>query len=200
MNRLFLSHSSADNARAIALSQWLVKNGWGDHFLDLDPKRGIAAGERWLRAFMESLSRCEAVVFLLSPAWCRSRYCRSELDAAKGHGKRLIGVVVEAVHLDEVAGLSADWQVCDLTDGVADALDNIDIGPPLQPVATSVHFARDALGEVGQRCHERGQTLAPGGSGVRGVRVRVGTRWIWLLSAALTLVAAFAIWPVKRAK
>jgi hypothetical protein len=47
---LFISHSSADNAVAIALRDWLVGEGWNDLFLDLDPERGIAAGERWERA------------------------------------------------------------------------------------------------------------------------------------------------------
>jgi len=35
MARLFLSHSSANNAEAIALRDWLVGHGWDDLFLDL---------------------------------------------------------------------------------------------------------------------------------------------------------------------
>jgi hypothetical protein len=49
----FVSHSSTDNAPAIALRDWLVGEGWDDLFLDLDPEWGIAAGERWERALKE---------------------------------------------------------------------------------------------------------------------------------------------------
>jgi len=48
VSRIFLSHSSTNNAEAVALRDWLADNGWKDEvFLDLDPQRGIAAGERW---------------------------------------------------------------------------------------------------------------------------------------------------------
>ena len=46
MARIFLSHSSANNAAAVALRDWLRAEGWDDVFLDLDPDRGIAPGER----------------------------------------------------------------------------------------------------------------------------------------------------------
>ena len=57
MSRIFISHSSANNAEAIALRDWLVAEGWSDLFLDLDPDRGIAAGERWERALNEAARR-----------------------------------------------------------------------------------------------------------------------------------------------
>jgi hypothetical protein len=47
MARIFLSHSSGNNAEAVALRDWLVSHGWDDLFLDLDPGRGLKAGERW---------------------------------------------------------------------------------------------------------------------------------------------------------
>ena len=50
MSRIFLSHSSKDNFEAIAVRDWLATEGWDDVFIDLDPERGIAAGERWERA------------------------------------------------------------------------------------------------------------------------------------------------------
>ena len=37
MSRIFISHSSRDNARAIEVRDWLATNGWDDVFLDLDP-------------------------------------------------------------------------------------------------------------------------------------------------------------------
>jgi hypothetical protein len=56
---IFISHSSANNDRAIQLRDWLVANGWDDMFLDLDPERGIAAGERWKEALQKAAQRCE---------------------------------------------------------------------------------------------------------------------------------------------
>jgi WD40 repeat protein len=116
MSRIFISHSSADNTHAIGLGEWLRENGWGDYFLDLDPNRGIAAGERWLGAFMAAVRRCEAVIFLLSPAWTASHYCRHEVTAAKVHGKPIFGVVVQPVDRSDprVAEIKAEWQLCNI--------------------------------------------------------------------------------------
>jgi hypothetical protein len=55
MSRIFLSHSSRDNDSAVALRDWLAAQGWDDVFLDLDPQRGIAAGDRWERALNQCL-------------------------------------------------------------------------------------------------------------------------------------------------
>jgi hypothetical protein len=38
----FWSHSSANNAEAVTLRDWLIGHGWDDLFLDLDPERGSA--------------------------------------------------------------------------------------------------------------------------------------------------------------
>src|SRR5262245_13606653 len=44
VSRTFLSHSSANNNQAVALYDWLQREGWRDGvFLDLDPIRGIFA-------------------------------------------------------------------------------------------------------------------------------------------------------------
>jgi hypothetical protein len=66
MSRIFLGHSSKDNFEAIASRDSLASEGWNDIFLDLDPKRGIAAGERWERALHAAAGRCEAIIFLVS--------------------------------------------------------------------------------------------------------------------------------------
>jgi ABC-type uncharacterized transport system substrate-binding protein len=44
LSRLFISHSSPNDDWAIALKDWLVREGWSgqeDIFLDFDPERGI---------------------------------------------------------------------------------------------------------------------------------------------------------------
>ena len=54
MTRLFISHSSRNNDKAIEVRDWLAKNGWDDVFLDLDPERGRSVGHnvvRWFAAY-----------------------------------------------------------------------------------------------------------------------------------------------------
>jgi WD40 repeat protein len=118
MARIFLSHSSVDNAHAVGLRDWLAGEGWDDVFLDLDPDRGITAGERWERALNEAASRCEAVLFLVSHAWLGSSWCHKELTLAHKLDKRLFGVLIETFEPTELpAELSDTWQVVDLASG-----------------------------------------------------------------------------------
>ena len=118
MSRIFLSHSSANNAHALALARWLEGNGWDDYFLDVEPTRGLAPGEKWQAALKQAAHRCEAVVFLISPAWRDSRWCLAEFLLAKQLGKAIFGVLVEATPFDTLpAEMTAEWQLCDLVTG-----------------------------------------------------------------------------------
>jgi formylglycine-generating enzyme required for sulfatase activity len=119
VSRIFLSHSSTNNAEAVALRDWLAGEGFKDEiFLDLDPTRGIAAGERWERALNEAANRCEAVLFLLSKAWLSSAWCRRELNLAHRLNKQLFGVLIEELPLTEIPkDVSGDWQFVHLTSG-----------------------------------------------------------------------------------
>ncbi len=119
MSRIFLSHSSTNNAEAVALRDWLADNGWKDEiFLDLDPRRGIAAGERWERALNEATNRCEAVLFLVSKAWLTSVWCRKELNLAQHLNKRLFGVLIEDLPVGELPeDLAGTWQIVRLAAG-----------------------------------------------------------------------------------
>src|SRR5215467_8514601 len=119
VSRIFISHSSTDNAAAIALRDWLVTEGWSELFLDLDPERGIAAGERWERALNEAARRCEAVLFLVSRAWLSSPWCKNELNLARRLNKRLFGVLIEeglAIG-DLPTDVTSKWQVINLAAG-----------------------------------------------------------------------------------
>jgi TIR domain len=105
MSRLFISHSSGNNTEAVAIRDWLAGEGWDDVFLDLDPERGITAGERWERALNEAASRCEAVLFLVSRAWLDSRWCLKEFNLAQRLNKRLFGVLIEAIPVADLPAL-----------------------------------------------------------------------------------------------
>jgi hypothetical protein len=102
MSRIFLSHSSANNAEAVGIRNWLAAEGWNEVFLDLDPERGIVAGERWERALNEAASRCEVVLFLISQRWLDSRWCLNEFNLARKLNKRLFAVLIEAIPVEKL--------------------------------------------------------------------------------------------------
>jgi hypothetical protein len=119
VSRIFISHSSTNNPEAVALRDWLAANGWKDEiFLDLDPQRGIAAGERWERALNQAANRCEAVLFLISEAWLASAWCRKELNLAHHLNKPLFGVLIEERPVSELPeDLAGTWQIVHLASG-----------------------------------------------------------------------------------
>lgn len=119
MARIFLSHSSGNNAEAVALREWLSDNGWKDEiFLDLDPHRGIVAGERWERALNEAANRCEAVLFLVSRSWLASGWCLKEFNLAHKLNKRLFGILIEDIPIADLpVNLTSTWQIVQLAAG-----------------------------------------------------------------------------------
>jgi formylglycine-generating enzyme required for sulfatase activity len=119
VSRIFLSHSTANNAEAVALRDWLDHEGWGDDvFLDFDPKRGVAAGQRWERALNEAANRCEAVLFLVTRAWLASDWCIKEFNLAHRLNKRLFGLLIEDIAIAELpVYLTSTWQMVRLSAG-----------------------------------------------------------------------------------
>lgn len=118
VSRVFLSHSSKNDAAALALAEWMRASGWDDLFLDLDPDRGITAGERWERALNEAAQRCEAVIFLISADWLASSWCRREFQLAQRLNKRIFGVLIEDIPLQELPReLTDTWQLVSLASG-----------------------------------------------------------------------------------
>ncbi|MEQ6342078.1 MAG: toll/interleukin-1 receptor domain-containing protein [Gammaproteobacteria bacterium] len=118
MSRIFLSHSSIDELEAVALKEWLAANGWDDVFLDIDPQRGLAAGERWQETLRRAADRCEAVVFVVTPAWAKSKWCLAEFLLAKSLNKRIFGAILKPVEIGELpTELTAEWQLCHLVGG-----------------------------------------------------------------------------------
>jgi hypothetical protein len=113
--RLFVSHSSVNNAAAVALGKWLSEQGFDDVFLDIDPNRGLVPGERWQEALKVATDRCEAVLFLVSPSWLASRWCLAEFLLAKSLHKRIFGLIIEPVSIERLPPeMTAEWQLCEL--------------------------------------------------------------------------------------
>jgi hypothetical protein len=121
VSRIFLGHSSANEAEAIAIQEWLVEQGWDDIFLDLDPERGLKAGQRWQDSLKRAAERCEVVIFLISPAWTASKWCLAEFLLAKQLNKLIFGVIVDATPFADIpTEMTAEWQLVDLSAGTLD--------------------------------------------------------------------------------
>ena len=145
MSRIFLSHSSVDEREAVALKQWLADNGWDDVFLDIDPQRGLRAGERWQEALERAADRCEAVLFILSPAWAASVWCQTEFRLAKSLNKRIFGVVLKPVPQGELpTEMTAEWQLCHLVG--AGATENVAFTH--REESCEIAFLADGLGRL----------------------------------------------------
>jgi tetratricopeptide (TPR) repeat protein len=144
--RLFISHSSKNDDWAIALKDWLVREGWSgadDIFLDLDPDRGISAGQRWAHALEDAATRCEAVLFLVSVEWLDSKWCADEYQLASKLNKKLFALLIDDAALDQLpGGLAAQWQVVRLKGEPAERFVTVH---PLTQRQSPVHIAEAGL-------------------------------------------------------
>jgi tetratricopeptide (TPR) repeat protein len=112
---LFISHSSRNNDKAIALRAWLAENGWDDVFLDVDPESGLAPGEYWRQALRAAADRCQAVLCLITPEWLASSWCNTEFLLAKQLGKCIFPIIVGDLDISALPNeLTADHQAVDL--------------------------------------------------------------------------------------
>src|SRR5690349_2365961 len=148
MSLIFLSHSSVDELEAVALKHWLLDNGWDDVFLDLDPERGLRAGERWQEALQRATHRCEAVIFLISPAWAKSQWCGAEFLLAKNLHKLIFGVVVKDITLSKLpTEMTSEWQLCYLIgEGATEVIHFTHRGKPAQVAFHDIGLRRLRVG------------------------------------------------------
>ena len=144
MSLIFVSHSSDNNAQAVALASWLEHEGWNDIFLDLDPERGIKAGERWEDALRDAADRCEAVLFLVSRAWLSSEWCRDEFRLARHLRKRLFGILIEDIPTSDLpSALTREWQVVRIAP--TGETKTYSVTPPRSSAPVEVSFSTDGL-------------------------------------------------------
>ena len=116
MGILFISHSSADNAAAIRVREWLKEQGWSQVFLDLDAEQGIVPGHRWQQELKLAGERCSGVIPLISPNWVASRWCQTEFLVADQLGKKIFPVLIAPTDFDEVSGdLTGRFQFADIS-------------------------------------------------------------------------------------
>src|SRR5258705_13889122 len=97
MPAIFISHSGLDQQIANDVKAALEPFGFEQVFLDFDKETGIDAGENWEKRLYEELSRCHAVILVLTPSRLllrRSRRgIRYRLANRKVHGRDLLHLV-----------------------------------------------------------------------------------------------------------
>jgi hypothetical protein len=150
VSRIFLSHSSANNAEAMALRDWLLSQGFDDLFLDLDPERGLKAGQKWQAELKRAAERCELVIFLVSPDWAASKWCVAEFFLAKSLNKRIFGVLVAPTPFAELpTELTAEYQLVDLTKGKRDHKASVTPPSDDKPVAVAYGDCHGSISDNG---------------------------------------------------
>ena len=114
----------------MALKDWLIANGWADIFIDIDPERGLKAGQRWQEELKRAAERCNSVICLVSPDWCASKWCLLEFMLASALSKRIFGVIIAPTRPSDIPpDLRSEWQLVDLTlNGPTDNAHNTRIG------------------------------------------------------------------------
>ena len=113
MARVFLSHSSRDNASAGRMKAWLEQQGFEAPFLDFDRDVGIPPGADWQKTLFREISQSQAMLILQSANWRASKWCFAEFQQASALGKPIFQVI-EAAESDAGPPIAPDLQVLDL--------------------------------------------------------------------------------------
>ncbi|MFM7362384.1 MAG: TIR domain-containing protein, partial [Cyanobacteriota bacterium] len=113
MARVFLSHSSRDNASAGRMKTWLEQQGFEAPFLDFDKHAGIPPGADWEKTLYGEIEQSQALLILQSANWSASKWCFAEFTQARALGKPIFQVI-EDVDGDPGPTTAASLQVLDL--------------------------------------------------------------------------------------
>jgi WD40 repeat protein len=123
MPAIFISHSSKDRTVSGDVRAALDRLGFQQTFLDFDKETGLGAGDNWERRLYEELTRCHAVVLLLTPAWLGSKWCFAEMTQARALGKVILPVMCAPLGGQFVL---PDIQAVDLVDWNAGGLERLE--------------------------------------------------------------------------
>ena len=124
MPALFISHSSHDGAIAAEITASLKQLGYEEVFLDFDKETGIGAGADWEKTLYEKLSRCHALILILTPSWLASTWCRIELAQARALGKVILPIICQPLGQRYVL---PEIQAVDVIDWKSDGLDRVEM-------------------------------------------------------------------------
>lgn len=124
MPAVFISHSSQDNKVAADIRAHLRDLGFEQVFLDFDSQDGIKAGENWEQRLYQELSRCHAVILMITRNWLASHWCHAELTIARALGKLVLPVICEP--LGDTQRVLPEIQATDMIDWASGGLARID--------------------------------------------------------------------------
>jgi WD40 repeat protein len=124
MARVFLSHSSRDNASAGRIKAWLEQQGFEAPFLDFDKHIGIPPGADWEKTLYREIDQSQALLILQSAHWSNSKWCFAEFTQARALGKPIFQVI-EAADGDPGPTTAAGLQVLDLRQEREDGLEQL---------------------------------------------------------------------------
>jgi WD40 repeat protein len=123
MPAIFISYSGLDRTIASDVKRALERLGFERLFLDFDKVTGFGAGENWEKRLYEELSRCHAVILVVTPNWLAAKWCFAELTLARALGKIILPVVCEPIGEKFIL---PDLQSVDLLDWNADGLHKLE--------------------------------------------------------------------------
>ncbi len=192
MTRIFISHSSRDNAEAMELKAWLSALGFENSFLDIDKDSGIQPGAEWEKTLYREIERAQAVLILVTGSWLASKWCFAEFTQARALGKAIFPLIVAPTG-ERIVG--EDLQTIDLVGDRTGGLDRL--GKRLREMAQQspegFELARGHSPFPGLAAFEEGQAAVFFGRDpeirkaverLRLCRTRGGERLILLLGAS----------------
>jgi WD40 repeat protein len=122
VSTLFISHSSTDNELAEQVKRRLARMGHNSVFLDLDPEKGIVAGQSWERTLYRKLRSCRAVVALCTDSYLASHWCFAEIALARMEGKPIFALKADPLgEKSRLPSILREGQYLDLRRGEEDA-------------------------------------------------------------------------------
>jgi len=103
MALIFISHSNLDRSTAAQMRDWLATQGIDSVFLDFHSESGVYPGESWERRLYDEVSRCSAILLILTRNWLESKWCFAEYTQCRALGKLVLPVQFEALPARSVA-------------------------------------------------------------------------------------------------
>lgn len=130
--RLFLSYARKDKRRVRNLRQILWEAGF-EPWMDL----ALVPAEHWRARILDEITRCDAFVYILTPASVASRWCRWEFAQAARQGKPILPVLLKRLRNDQALPPPLeDVQYGDLTGrlttaGIARLIHGLQVARPI---------------------------------------------------------------------
>ena len=117
MSQLFVSFSVFDEDLAFELTDWLEEQGWQDLELSHSPVWNEEDKLPVDEDMFKNAKRCDAALFVVTPNWIESEWCRGQFQKISDLGKPLLALICQKTKLEEIEQvILGEWSVFDFTD------------------------------------------------------------------------------------